>query len=275
MHYQEHEVPAPLRRHVECVWRLKTQPAGAQTIFPDGRCELIVHFTQAPRIWTADNGWQQQAQVLFAAQHRTAIRLDTDGELDCLGIRLTPAASAAVAGSRLPDLQDRAVDLSTLTASFATTLAGCAARFNADQDAADLWRQLASRLLSYEIDDRIETAVARLEEAGGQARIPSIATAVAMSLRAFQMRFLECVGLRAKEFARITRLQAMIRSLDAEVESLSQLATAAGFSDQPHATREVSHFTGTTPATLRAALRHGRYDEDTIRLAAAFVRGHD
>ena len=69
------------------------------------------------------------------------------------------------------------------------------------------------------------------------------------------------------------RLQAMIRALDGEAESLSQIAQDAGFSDQPHATRELTRLAGTTPALLRAALRHQRDADDTIRLAAAFVRG--
>jgi len=274
MHYREHPVPVSLRRHVECVWRLISRTAGVQTIFPDGRCELIVHLGEAPRIWEAGHGWQRQAQVLFAAQHRTAIRLDTQGELDCLGIRLTPAASAAVIGTQLAQLQDRAIDLSDVTSSFAAALRESAARFSVDPETPHLWNLLESRLLSYQIDERIEAAIARLESAGGKGRIPPLATAAAMSVRTFQMRFLECVGLRAKEFACISRLQAMIRSLDAEVEPLSRLAFDSGFADQPHATRELSRFTGTTPALLRAALRRGRYDEDTIRLAAAFVRGH-
>lgn len=274
MDYREHAVPAPLRRHVECVWRLRSRAAGLQTIFPDGRCELIVHFADTPRIQDAEQGWQQQARVLFAAQHRAALRLDTQDELDCLGIRLTPAASAAVVGMQLPQLLDRVVDLSQVTSGLADALAAAAARFRADPESVHLWELLESRVVLYPIDERIEVAVALLEAAGGSDRISTIAAAVGMSLRAFQMRFLECVGLRAKEFARIVRLQGMIRSLDAEAGPLSQIASDAGFADQPHATRELSRFAGTTPALLRAALQRARYAEDTIRLAAAFVRGH-
>jgi AraC-like DNA-binding protein len=274
MDYREHAVPALFRRHVECVWRLRSRAAGLQTIFPDGRCELIVHFAQTPRIQDAEQGWQEQARVLFAAQHRAALRLDTQGELDCLGIRLTPAASAAVVGAQLSQLQDRVVDLSLVTSDFADALAEAAAGFCADPESVDLWALLESRVLSYRIDERIERAVTRLEAPGANDRISTIAADLAMSIRAFQMRFLECVGLRAKEFAQIARLQAMIRSLDAEAGPLSQIASEAGFADQPHATRELSRFAGTTPALLRAALQRGRYNDDTVQLAAAFVRGH-
>jgi AraC-like DNA-binding protein len=94
-----------------------------------------------------------------------------------------------------------------------------------------------------------------------------------MGLRSFQTRFLECVGLGAKEYARLLRLQATIRALDGDDSPLSQLAFDAGFADQAHATRELARLTGLTPARLRAALRRDREGDDTIRLAAAFVRG--
>jgi AraC-like DNA-binding protein len=92
-------------------------------------------------------------------------------------------------------------------------------------------------------------------------------------MRAFQTKFLDCVGLGAKEFARLVRLQATIRALDAGDHGLSRVAHEAGFSDQAHATRELTRLTGLTPARLRAALRGDRDGDDTVHLAAAFVRG--
>jgi AraC-like DNA-binding protein len=231
-----------------------------------------VHLGRPPLIWDVTSGWRQQVRIVFAAQHRAAIRLDPQGELNCLGVRLTPAASAALVSAQLPELRDRMVDLT----AFAPELAAAFTEGSRCFDAApgDLWALLEARLLPYEIDGRIESAVARLEASGGQARIAHLASAVAMSLRAFQTQFLDCVGLGAKEFARVLRLQAMIRALDGEAQSLSQAAQEAGFSDQPHATRELTRLIGTTPALVRSALKRERDGDDTIRLAAAFVRGH-
>ena len=122
-------------------------------------------------------------------------------------------------------------------------------------------------------DARIEAAIAQLGANGGRGRIEATASYVGMGLRSFQTRFLECVGLGAKEYARLLRLQLTIRALDGDELPLSQLAVDAGFADQAHATRELARLTGLTPARLRAALRSDREGDDTIRLAAAFVRG--
>ena len=274
MEYREYEPPPRLWRHVQCAWRLcdDTPSSTVRTIYLDGRCELVAHFAQPPRALHAHSGWQPQARQLFVAQQRGPVRLVAEGRLDCVGVRLRPAASAAVV-EEPARWRDRVVDLAELDSELAARLASAAERFRTDPADAIFWSLIESRVLSCDIDERIEAAVDRLESDDGRARIESTAKLVGMSLRSFQTRFLACVGLSAKEFARLLRLQATIRALDAGEDALSQLALDAGFSDQAHATRELTRLTGVTPSRLRAALRSDRGGDDAIRLAAAFVRG--
>lgn len=273
MDYREHPVPAALRRHVRCVWRLRdsAHPGAVRTIYPDGCCELIAHLGDPPHAFDARTGWRPQARQLFAAQQRTAVRLRASAAVDCVGVRLQPAASAAVVDAP-GNWRDRIADLAEIDAGFAARFAA-ATRSHVDANDAALWTLLEERLLRYAPDARIEAAIAELDATGGRARIEATATFVGMGLRSFQKRFLECVGLGAKEYARLLRLQATIRALDGDDSPLSQLAVDAGFADQAHATRELARLTGLTPARLRAALRNDREGDDTIRLAAAFVRG--
>jgi AraC-like DNA-binding protein len=275
MDYRELEVPEVLRRHVRCVWRLRLVGPSkeAQTIYPDGCCELIVNLGQPMQAFSLERGWEQQARCLFAAQQRSAIRLAAVGPVDCIGVRLRPAASAAVARERLPSLRDRIVDMGDLNSELAQDLAAAARAFVSCADGAALWQVLEARLLDYAIDGRLENAIAALEAVAGIHRIDALAEAAQMGLRTFQIRFLECVGLRPKEFARVLRLQATLRELDRSDEGLAHVALESGFSDQAHATRELHDVTGLTPARLRRALRGTRDADQTIQLAAAFVRG--
>jgi transcriptional regulator GlxA family with amidase domain len=94
-----------------------------------------------------------------------------------------------------------------------------------------------------------------------------------MSLRNFQIRFGGQVGVTPKEFARLIRLQATLRAIDAGNSNISEVAADGGFADQSHATRELRRVTGLAPAKLRAALRRNREGDAAVRLAAAFVRG--
>ena len=273
MDYREYPVPVALQRHIRCVWQLRdpAPPRGAQTVYPDGHCELIVHRGQPMQAAHPQQGWQMQTVSVFAAQHRSAVRLAATGPLDCIGVRLQAAASAALAGTALPQLRDSIVDLAELDAAFSKRfIAVCSM---ADNMAA-LWALLETALHSYRPDTRIEAAVLQLQQQHGQCRIEPLAQHASMSLRAFQMHFLQTVGLTAKEFARVQRLQATLQQLDSGVTSLSELAQERGFAGQAHATRELQHFTGLTPARLRQALQQQRDSDEAIALAAAFVRGH-
>lgn len=275
MDYEEYPPPPALAGHVECLWRLRqARPTGApQTIYPDGRCELIVHLGSPPRCWDAVHGWHRQARTLFAAQRVVAVRLEATGPLDCLGVRLRPAVSnlwLRGAGGRH---RDQVVDLAGLDAAFSRALARAARQFAAAAPQA-LWKLLEKRGAATPPDARVEAAIARLERDAGRTRIDSLARAAALSMRGFQVRFRGAVGLTPKEFARLTRLQVTLRALDDSDARIADLASDGGFADQAHATRELRRVTGHTPARLRAALRRDRDADAAVRLAAAFVRGY-
>lgn len=275
MHYQQYKVPDSLCRYVQCVWRLQDDGGSLdpQTIYPDGHCELIVHLKTPMAMFELERGWRQQKPVLFAGQLRSAIRLAARGEVDCVGVRLHPVASASMVKTPLAGLRDRVVDLSSIDPDFATSFSTTAGAFAAGTGSSEFWSLLETRILAFTIDQQMSLAVDYLQCNKGCARIDALATHSGMSLRSFQYRFLRCVGLGAKEFARILRLQATLKALDQGVDSLAQLASDVGFSDQAHATRELHHLTGLTPARLQDALKADREGADTICLAAAFVRG--
>jgi len=278
MHYHEFPPPASLAAHVQCAWRLSDAAPGdgARTIFPDGRCELIVHLGVPPRCWDVIDGWHHQSRTLFAAQRVSAVRLEATGPIDCIGVRLQPAASAVAIAETGARLRDRIVDLARLDQGFSRAL-GRAARQFADGSDAPMWNLLTRRVAQRDVDPRIAAAVLRVEASAGRARIDTLARAAALSMRGFQVRFRAAVGLTPKEFARITRLQATLRALDGSDASIAAVATDSGFADQAHVTRELRRVTGFTPARLRDGLRRhldGEADADlAIRLAAAFVRG--
>lgn len=272
--YREYRPPAALRRLVRCLWHLAVDAAAGhvQTVYPDGCCELIVHRGTPMHAYSDAAGWTQQVRCLFAAQQRAAVRLAARGNADCLGVRLQPAASAVLVQSSVADLRDRIVDLATLDHAFADRFLAAATQPDIEASAAAVFG-LLERCLSRPLDPRVERAVAQLEASAGAGPIAGVIAGSGMSERAFQALFKAKVGLSAKEFARILRLQATIRMLDEADRPVAQLALERGFADQAHATRELRRVTGTTPAKLREALKRDRDGDVSVRLAAAFVRG--
>lgn len=275
LEYREFEVPPGLTRYVRCAWRLRGQSrqASIDTIYPDGCCELIAHRSQPPRWQSADQSWRSQGSTLFAGQFRTAIRLEWKGEIDCLGLRLQPAAAGACIDGSLPDLRDQVVDLEPLNHRLCEQLRSAPGSSNGVSFSSAWWAALGDLIVTRTIDATIESAASEMRRLKGDCAIDGIARASGLSPRSFQYRFLNCVGLTAKEFARIMRLQATLRFLDGTATRLAEVAAESGFSDESHANRELRRVTGLTPARLRAALKTDREGAQTIRMAAAFIRG--
>ena len=271
--YREWQPPDALRDRVRCVWRLcdEAPDGAAQTIYPDGCCELIVHLGAPMHRWSARDGWQLQSTSLFAAQHRSAVRLRAAGPLDCIALRLQPWASAQAAGPRLAPLRDEVVGLRELSPALAQALERWLPRLQ--DDAPEAWNELDRALGPCAAPPALRGAVERLEAQAGNARIDALARDCGLPMRTLQAQFLRWVGLSAKEYARLLRLQATLRAIDAGAGDIASLSLDHGFSDQAHATRELRRVTGLPPARLLRALRANREGDTTIALAAAFVRG--
>jgi methylphosphotriester-DNA--protein-cysteine methyltransferase len=275
MQYLEHPVPPDLQRHLQCLWVLQ-DPAPSrdiQVVYPDGRCELVAELGVPMRFHGVDGDIREEHALVFAAQQRGPIRLQAAGAVHCIGLRLCAAASGLVAGARLAVLRDRAPDLHTLDAAFARDFAAAAQECAASGRAEPLWDLLRLRCAAFPLDPAIERAALLVDAHHGDVRIADLARAVGLGLRSLQQRFLVQVGATCKEYARIRRLHALVRTLDAGPIALADAAALHGYTDQAHATHEVARLTGTTPAALARALSDDRASDAAFRLAAAFVRG--
>ena len=276
MDYIEHPAPEDLRRHVQCLWELRDAAPGdgIQTIYPDGRCELLAELGVPLRFHGTDGTIRSDQPFCFAGQQLGPIRLQAVGAVHCIGLRLMPACSGLIAGARLAELRDHAPALHSLDAGFAESFRDAARASAGTGSPEPLWRLLRTRCARFVPDPLVERAIEALDARDGDLRIAALARGLGTSLRTLQARFVDAVGLTPKEYARVRRLQALLRTLDGERDSIADAAARHGYSDQAHATRDLSRWTGTTPARLVRALRGDPDGEEALRLAAAFVRGH-
>jgi methylphosphotriester-DNA--protein-cysteine methyltransferase len=276
MNYVEHPVPQDLQRHLQCLWVLEDAQPGPdiQVVYPDGRCELVAELGVPMRFHGVDGAIRSDHALVFAGQQRGPIRLQAVGPVHCIGLRLGAAASALVAGTQLPHLRDRAPDLHTFDGEFAAAFAAAARECATSDSAQSLWALMRSRCAGFAIDPAVEQAAAMVDAHHGDLRVADLARTLGLGIRNLQQRFLAQVGVTCKEYARIRRLHALVQTLDAGGIALADAAAMHGYTDQAHATHELGRLTGATPAALARALREDRAGEATVRLAAAFVRGH-
>jgi methylphosphotriester-DNA--protein-cysteine methyltransferase len=117
---------------------------------------------------------------------------------------------------------------------------------------AELSRGIRALAARTQPPDPLVAAASRLLARPAQ-RVDSVAAAVALSDRQLLRRFRESVGYGPKTLHRILRFSRLVDALARGGEpagNLARAASAAGYSDQAHMTRESRELAGLTPRQL-------------------------
>jgi AraC-like DNA-binding protein len=128
------------------------------------------------------------------------------------------------------------------------------ARTNAER-VAIVDAYLRARLRERAPDALVAAATARLTQAGGALRIRALAKELGTSQDPLEKRFRRAVGASPKQFASIVRFLRVVRGFE-RGRSLTFLAQAAGYYDQPHLVREFRAFTGEAPERFLRRREH-------------------
>jgi AraC-like DNA-binding protein len=84
----------------------------------------------------------------------------------------------------------------------------------------------------------------------GRVRVGDLAHRTGLSLRQFERRFTEEIGVRPKLYARIARFEAALDSRARTQASWTDVAHAFGYHDQMHLIHDFERFSGETPTNL-------------------------
>lgn len=109
-----------------------------------------------------------------------------------------------------------------------------------------LERFLLGQLRRRDADPLVCEAVARIRGAHGSLRIGDLCARSGLSQSALERRFRREVGASPKKFAAIVRLRHVVRLRRAGA-SLTEIAHAAGYADQPHFIKDFKRFSGQAP----------------------------
>lgn len=93
-----------------------------------------------------------------------------------------------------------------------------------------------------------------LARAQGPSPVTALSQASGYSPRQLSRLFLEGVGMGAKAYARVVRINRAAQLLRAGEDSLTRLAQDAGYYDQSHFIRDFKSVAGVTPGVYRAGL---------------------
>ena len=211
-------------------------------------CEFEVRtFGSSPRVFTT--------QLLFVPPAAAPVIVWHSGSLQCLEAELTPWAAAVITGTFPRDWPREATPLYEMSPDIAmeveSDLIGIR-RFPERFDALDRYfgARIQSELRS--TPGELRWAWNELATRGGNVAIRDLALQVGWSRRHFITRFRDCIGLAPKESARSWRFQRARNLLAKDTASIAEVASAVGYSDQSHLTREFRELGRCTPAAFRS-----------------------
>lgn len=111
-----------------------------------------------------------------------------------------------------------------------------------------LFEQLGDRIPDF---DFVENCIKSISSLSGNINIEKLIEISGVSARTFRDRFLKKVGIPAKTFARIKRINKVLELLSSSTDCKWQdIIYSSGFYDQPHFIREFVSMTGNSPSSF-------------------------
>ncbi|MGY1731069.1 helix-turn-helix domain-containing protein [Geodermatophilus sp. SYSU D01045] len=178
-----------------------------------------------------------------------------------VGVMLTPAAGALVAGGPVAAYTDRHVDVGeVLGADGARLAARVRAAMAADPhspaahaEARAAYDDALHRFLPVDEEGAlVDRLVALVESRPDLTRVDQLCAETGLSERALQRLVSRRLGLTPKWLVQRRRLQEAAGRLRDRTATLAGVAADLGYADQPHLTRDFARVTGMTPGEFAA-----------------------
>ena len=257
--YLEHRVRAPLAPFVECLWHASgSAPPGTtetQRVVPDACPELIFQLGD-PFARLVGRRWRKQPYTFLAGTLKSPWLLRPGHRVATIGVRFRPGAVRAFLPIDMAAAVDVEVPLSRIVgpveAADLDRALIAATTPKAQFDVIE--RRLESWLAARGERPRSLEAVAMIFASSGRAPMARICARLDWTPRTLQRVFARELGISAKFFARIVRLNRLLLALEETERAVAvDVALELGFYDQPHMLHDARLLAGRKPGNRRAA----------------------
>lgn len=250
MKYQEAPSPVSASALVDSIWVFEAGPIGPDgrehVIVPDGAVSLTV-------FRAADGAGGCGVTGPSAKAHRAPL---VDGSIYA-GIRLRPGVAGTVLGCDAMRFRDHIGPAGPPVPEAVRSLASHVEGATTPNDLILRLQQCAADIAASTppIDCLVVDFAAEIARLKGAAALEALSERLGVSPRHMRRRFQRQCGLSPKEFARLRRVRAACIDLVMENRAaLADAASAAGFADQAHMSREFREVFGGSTLLIRAYL---------------------
>lgn len=250
---------AALAPYVQSFWASAAPPAKPgqrEQVLPGGQMHLALRLDGAG-VRLYDNAGAATARRIghgvVAGAHDRPYFKDVSESSRSVGVLLLPGAAQALFGCTADELSNRHVPLAELCGSAAETVFQRLAQETVPARQIALLQAFLLRQLRpmRGLQPPVAQAIAALRAGGA---VAPLVQASGCSHKQFIALFRAHTGLAPKCFARVQRLQQVLRAPPAL--AWAELALQAGYSDQAHFNREFRALTGLTPQAWRRRAPH-------------------
>jgi AraC-like DNA-binding protein len=249
LHSHSLPAPAPLARHVDCVWRLtgRAEEGMRFPILPDvAGADVVLLLGEPVRLIEDGRARPLPGRFVVGGLGR-AMLLEPVGVVDVLGIHLPPAC-ACLLGTSAASLRERVLPLAEAAPGLDAALSAWARERSGGEVSLDgLWPLLAAHVRPC-CDALVCEAAGALAGEDGPP-VAELAETLGVSRRQLTRRFQEAVGVPPRDFVRFARMARAWRGAATTPDrKLAELAAEAGYADQPHLDRDFRELAGAPPS---------------------------
>ena len=237
---------------------------GLDYVVPNGRLQLLINLHENQhRLYSADGILRERFSGLCIQGPTTRrVVIDTANQKDIVGVTFHPGASMPIFAVQEADLANSMIDLEDVWPKGAQTVYQRVSDASHNHERLDVLEACLLQQLAYPSRQVAVVQHASWLLSKGQS-VRAVASAVDMPSTSFTGLFRKYGGMAPKTFARIERMQRLMKMLD-NGDSWSELAYDNGYSDQAHMIREFRSFSGVSPTRYRPrsarAINHSSFE---------------
>jgi AraC-like DNA-binding protein len=260
MRYWRLKPDARLLPWIHCYWYVEPDPDTVsqnvealdrhQLLIPDGYSELVFRleggFTRW-RVGEPGQGAQMRASYVIGGRSHSVLT-HTAGELRLAGVKLDPRALRSLLKMPLNEFRDTTVACADLSRPALVDLEDEIANLvSVDQLAGVFDGFFLARMMDAVADEpSIARLLERIRATQGAQSIMAWASDHVVDPRTLERRFVACMGMTPKQYARIVRFKRSYKCLGAHGPG-ERRAYLEPYYDESHFNREFRHFLGTSP----------------------------
>lgn len=252
------------------------EPAFEVNVLPVPHAQMV--FSHGSPSFERDMGGPLKPSPGYAITGYTTrtIAYSNPDQLGVIMVGFHPWGLAPFLEFPLKDATDRNVELHRVMRRTAEVEEAVRSADNLEQRIERIEAFLLTNLLKPALDELMVAACRTATERQGRCSVTELATGSELSLRQFQRRFTDRIGVEPKLFLQLVRFQRAFELMDqsGEAPDWAGIADAAGYYDQSHFINDFRAFTGLSPTeylvrmsrtAIGRAFDEHRGDEDPMR----------